>query len=257
MCLTWMFAIDVCRDVRQRTVCEQIVSREASMRVTRIGWAGTRTDGYGAMVEFYGGARIASAAAAARPLPSTRSSGDSFEVFGPSVQDNQYFTTGPVVGFVVEDLPLPWRSWSGPVWSCSAATSMSGARMAPLPRARRQRLRARQLAGRQATDELVTAAAMARWRTASGLRAGPPTPCRWRLCAAGVRHAAAGMHGTLTDADPGVVGTRKSVWSFSRLSPACGPLSGDLGGPGQRLPSRELITAWGWIPRMRWTARGD
>ena len=32
-------------------------------------------------------------------------SGDSFEVFGPSVQDNQYFTTGPVVGFVVEDLP--------------------------------------------------------------------------------------------------------------------------------------------------------
>jgi hypothetical protein len=31
--------------------------------------------------------------------------GDTFEVFGPGDQDHRYFTTGPVVGFVVEDLP--------------------------------------------------------------------------------------------------------------------------------------------------------
>jgi hypothetical protein len=31
-----------------------------------------------------------------------------------------------------------------------------------------------------------------------GLRAGPPTPCRRKACAAAAAHAAAGMHGTLT-----------------------------------------------------------
>ncbi len=34
-----------------------------------------------------------------------RPSGDRFEVFGPSDQDHRYCTTGPVVGFAVEDLP--------------------------------------------------------------------------------------------------------------------------------------------------------
>ncbi len=38
---------------------------------------------------------------AALDLPS----GDKFEVFSLSDQDHQHFTTGPVVGFVVEDLP--------------------------------------------------------------------------------------------------------------------------------------------------------
>jgi len=42
-------------------------------------------------------------------------SGDTFEVFGPSDQDHQHFTTGPVVGFVVEDLPAAvaqaWRAF--------------------------------------------------------------------------------------------------------------------------------------------------
>jgi predicted enzyme related to lactoylglutathione lyase len=76
------------------------------MQVTGIGWAGTRTDGYGAMVEFLTGV-LGLAVTHQRPdfavlgLPS----GDTFEVFGPSDQDHRYFTTGPVVGFVVEDLP--------------------------------------------------------------------------------------------------------------------------------------------------------
>jgi catechol 2,3-dioxygenase-like lactoylglutathione lyase family enzyme len=76
------------------------------MQVTRIGWAGTRTGGYSAMVEFLTavlGLTLVHQEQdfAVFDLPS----GDSFEVFGPSVQENQYFTTGPVVGFVVEDLP--------------------------------------------------------------------------------------------------------------------------------------------------------
>jgi catechol 2,3-dioxygenase-like lactoylglutathione lyase family enzyme len=75
------------------------------MRVTRIGWAGTRTDGYGAMLEFLT-AVLGLSVTHQQPdfavlgLPS----GDTFELFGPSDQDHRYFTTGPVVGFVVEDL---------------------------------------------------------------------------------------------------------------------------------------------------------
>ena len=76
------------------------------MQVTRIGWAGTRTGDYGAMVEFLTavlGLTLAREAPdfAVLDLPS----GDTFEVFGASDQDHLYFTSGPVVGFVVEDLP--------------------------------------------------------------------------------------------------------------------------------------------------------
>jgi catechol 2,3-dioxygenase-like lactoylglutathione lyase family enzyme len=76
------------------------------MRVTRIGWAGTRTEEYAAMTEFLTGVLGLGVAHerrdfAALDLPS----GDTFEVFGPSDADHRYFTTGPVVGFVVEDLP--------------------------------------------------------------------------------------------------------------------------------------------------------
>jgi predicted enzyme related to lactoylglutathione lyase len=76
------------------------------MRVTRIGWAGTRTEEYDAMMEFLTGVLGLGVAHerrdfAALDLPS----GDTFEVFGPSDADHRYFTTGPVVGFVVEDLP--------------------------------------------------------------------------------------------------------------------------------------------------------
>jgi catechol 2,3-dioxygenase-like lactoylglutathione lyase family enzyme len=76
------------------------------MQVTGIGWAGTRTDGYGAMVAFCTGVlgltrEYEQRDFAVLGLPS----GDTFEVFGPSDQGHRYFTTGPVVGFTVEDLP--------------------------------------------------------------------------------------------------------------------------------------------------------
>ncbi len=86
------------------------------MQVTRIGWAGTRTGGYSAMADFLT-AVLGLTLARQEPdfavldLPS----GDTFEVFGPSDQDHQHFTTGPVVGFVVEDLPAAvaqaWRAF--------------------------------------------------------------------------------------------------------------------------------------------------
>ena len=97
------------------------------MRVTRIG-LGRHPDRplcrHGGVP--HGGARPALGAAGARLRGAGPAVWDRFEVFGPSATDNQYFTTGPVVGFVSRISPLPWRSWSRPVWSCSAATSTSG-----------------------------------------------------------------------------------------------------------------------------------
>ena len=75
------------------------------MRVTRIGWAGTRTDSYGAMLAFLTAVLGLSVKHQQRDFASLGlPSGDTFEVFGPGDQDHRYFTTGPVVGFVVEDL---------------------------------------------------------------------------------------------------------------------------------------------------------
>jgi catechol 2,3-dioxygenase-like lactoylglutathione lyase family enzyme len=76
------------------------------MQVTGIGWAGTRTDEYGAMVEFLTGVLGLELARQQRDFAVLHlPSGDTLEVFGPSDQDHRYFTTGPVVGFVVADLP--------------------------------------------------------------------------------------------------------------------------------------------------------
>jgi predicted enzyme related to lactoylglutathione lyase len=75
------------------------------MRVKRIGWAGTRTSEYPAMVAFLQGVLGLTTSQegsdfAAFQLPE----GGTFEVFGPADQDHEHFSTGPVVGFVVEDL---------------------------------------------------------------------------------------------------------------------------------------------------------
>jgi catechol 2,3-dioxygenase-like lactoylglutathione lyase family enzyme len=76
------------------------------MRITRIGWAGTRTGGYDAMVDFLTAVLGLTLVRQDRDFAVLdTSSGDRFEVFGPSDQDHRHFTTGPVVGFVVEDLP--------------------------------------------------------------------------------------------------------------------------------------------------------
>jgi catechol 2,3-dioxygenase-like lactoylglutathione lyase family enzyme len=76
------------------------------VEVTGIGWAGTRTGAYRPMVEFL--TTVLGLAVAhqdedvtALELPS----GERFEVFAPDEDDHRHFTTGPVVGFVVRDLP--------------------------------------------------------------------------------------------------------------------------------------------------------
>lgn len=76
------------------------------MQVTKIGWAGTRTGGYSAMVDFLTAVLGLTVVRQERDFAVLElPSGDKVEVFGPSDQDHQDFTTGPVVGFVVEDLP--------------------------------------------------------------------------------------------------------------------------------------------------------
>ena len=80
------------------------------MRIKRIGWAGTRTSEYSAMVAFLQGVLGLTTSQegsdfAAFQLPE----GDTFEVFGPADQAHGHFATGPVVGFVVDDLTAAVR----------------------------------------------------------------------------------------------------------------------------------------------------
>jgi predicted enzyme related to lactoylglutathione lyase len=82
----------------------------ARMRVKHIGWAGTRTSEYPAMVAFLQAVLGLTTSQegsdfAAFKLPE----GGTFEVFGPRDRDHAHFSTGPVVGFVVDDLPAAVR----------------------------------------------------------------------------------------------------------------------------------------------------
>jgi predicted enzyme related to lactoylglutathione lyase len=83
---------------------------EASMRVKRIGWAGTRTSEYPAMVAFLQAVLGLTASQEASDFAAFQlPEGGTFEVFGPGDQDHAHFSTGPVVGFVVDDLTAAVR----------------------------------------------------------------------------------------------------------------------------------------------------
>lgn len=74
-------------------------------KVLGIAWVGTRTDQFGEMTSFYEdvlGLRrwVTEEDFAAYRLPD----GDIAELFGPRAPDHDHFTTGPVVGFLVDDL---------------------------------------------------------------------------------------------------------------------------------------------------------
>jgi hypothetical protein len=75
------------------------------VKVRGLAWLGTRTDRYEAMrdfVELLGGQRL-------HEVPDFAvfrlENGDKVEVFGPSDRWHGHFTTGPVAGFLVDDLP--------------------------------------------------------------------------------------------------------------------------------------------------------
>jgi catechol 2,3-dioxygenase-like lactoylglutathione lyase family enzyme len=77
-----------------------------SMEITGLGWCGTRTDRPGELADFYEhvlGLRLAHA----EPdfwvfeLPDGRH----VEVFGAGYPGKEHFSTGPVAGFAVRDLP--------------------------------------------------------------------------------------------------------------------------------------------------------
>jgi hypothetical protein len=53
-------------------------------------------------------------------------SGDTFEVFGPGDREHDYFTTGPVVGLVVDDLAAAVGALEG-----AGVELLGGHRMAP------------------------------------------------------------------------------------------------------------------------------
>jgi predicted enzyme related to lactoylglutathione lyase len=98
------------------------------MRVKRIGWAGTRTSEYPAMVAFLQAVLGLTTSQqgsdfAAFQLPE----GGTFEVFGPRDQDHAHFSTGPVVGFVVDDLTAAVRELEAAGWSSSGGRWMSAA----------------------------------------------------------------------------------------------------------------------------------
>jgi catechol 2,3-dioxygenase-like lactoylglutathione lyase family enzyme len=75
------------------------------MEVKGLVWVGTRTSAYDAMVRFFRdglGFRLAHEEPdfAGLLLPN----GDKAEVFGPSDEEHAHFDSGPVVGFLVDDV---------------------------------------------------------------------------------------------------------------------------------------------------------
>lgn len=75
------------------------------MNVIAIAWVGTRTDQFDAMVSFYERVLGLHRSGEDRDFATYRlPSGDVAELFGPSDSDHDHFTTGPVVGFLVDDL---------------------------------------------------------------------------------------------------------------------------------------------------------
>ncbi|TML95461.1 MAG: hypothetical protein E6G03_08285 [Actinobacteria bacterium] len=76
------------------------------MKITGLGWVGTRTSEYHSMVAFLKDVfqltpHVEEDGFAVFRLPN----GDTIEVFGADDEHHQFFTTGPVVGFRVADVP--------------------------------------------------------------------------------------------------------------------------------------------------------
>jgi len=75
------------------------------MKVTGLKWAGTRTDRFQETVRFFENVMGIELDAAQPGFVSFKTAeGDKVEVFGPEDTDHDFMTTGPVVGFGVDDV---------------------------------------------------------------------------------------------------------------------------------------------------------
>jgi catechol 2,3-dioxygenase-like lactoylglutathione lyase family enzyme len=76
------------------------------MKITGIGWAGVRTEQHDEVVRFC--AEVLGITATHQGDDFTAfalEDGSTFEILGPGYAGKEHMTTGPVVGFVVTDLP--------------------------------------------------------------------------------------------------------------------------------------------------------
>ena len=75
------------------------------MKIHKLAWVGTRTDNFQATAEFF--ERVLGLPAGL-DVPGFRMlklpDGGKVEVFGPDSEINRHFTTGPVAGFLVDDV---------------------------------------------------------------------------------------------------------------------------------------------------------
>lgn len=76
------------------------------MKVKGLIWLGTRTDRFEEMARLYEEVMGLETVSKDESFAEYRlPGGESVELFGPSETDHQHFTTGPVVGFEVDDVP--------------------------------------------------------------------------------------------------------------------------------------------------------
>ena len=75
------------------------------VKIHKLAWVGTRTDNFQATAEFF---QTVLGLPAGLDIPGFRMlklpDGSKVEVFGPDSEINRHFTTGPVAGFLVDDV---------------------------------------------------------------------------------------------------------------------------------------------------------
>jgi catechol 2,3-dioxygenase-like lactoylglutathione lyase family enzyme len=81
------------------------------MQVQRIGWLGTRTERYDELVAFYRTVLGLEQVEETDEYAAFRlANGDHVEVFRPQGEGHAHLTTGPVAGFVVDDIEAAHRA---------------------------------------------------------------------------------------------------------------------------------------------------
>lgn len=74
------------------------------MKVKSLSWGGTRTERFDETIRFMQSVMGMELVAQQRDFASFKAGQDKFEVFGPDESDHDFFTTGPVIGFGVDDV---------------------------------------------------------------------------------------------------------------------------------------------------------